>query len=114
MTWLKYAIGLIVVVIIACGGAATATPAAPAGPSAITISDGIWVVGSQVVAGTYSNAGGVNGVSCYWARLRGFSGQLTDIIANGVSWSPQVVTIKPSDIGFESIDCGTWKRLGRK
>ncbi len=106
---LKYAIVLILVVLIGCGSAPTATPVAPAGPSATTISDGVWIVGSQVEPGTYSNAGGE---WCYWTRLRGFSGQLNDIIANGISPAPQVVTIRPSDIGFGCQGCGIWRRVG--
>ena len=117
MIKLKYAIGLIAVAIIGCGAAVTAptaptTPAAPPEPTATTIVDGVWLVGSQVAAGTYSNAGGVTGESCYWARLSGFGGQLTEIIANGASMSPQIVTVRSSDVGFQSWDCGTWTRLG--
>ncbi len=105
---LKYAIVLLVVAVIGCGGTATATPAAPTGPTATTISDGVWLVGSQVEPGTYSNAGGE---WCYWTRLRSFNGQLTAIIANGISPAPQIVTIRPSDIGFGSQGCGIWIRL---
>ena len=98
--------------IVGCGAAVTtpATPAASPEPTAITIDDGVWIVGSQVVAGTYSNGGGGREM-CYWARLRGFSGQLTDLIVNGISDAPQIVTIRPGDIGFESSGCGTWTRL---
>ena len=113
MTWLKYGIGFMGAAIIGCGAAVTApaTPAALPAPTATTIVDGVWLVGPQVVAGTYSNAGGGR-ESCYWARLSGFGGHLTEIIANGASRSPQIVTVRSSDVGFQSWDCGTWTRLG--
>ena len=82
------------------------TPVPTATPST-TIGDGIWAVGSQVAPGTYSNAGGS---FCYWARLSGFSGELGDTIANGISDSPQTITINSGDAGFESSGCGTWTR----
>jgi hypothetical protein len=74
-----------------------------------TIGDGIWTVGSGVSSGTYSNGGGS---FCYWARLSGFSGEFDDIIANGISSSPQIVTISSGDVGFESSGCGVWTKTG--
>lgn len=68
--------------------------------------DGIWVVGSDMQPGTYRN--GEAHEICYWARLRGFGGELGDIISNHSASSVQTVTIQPSDTGFESSGCGTW------
>lgn len=48
---------------------------------------------------------------CYWARLSGFSGELNDIISNGVVSHPDLVQIKISDKGFESNGCGTWTEV---
>ncbi len=48
---------------------------------------------------------------CYWARLSGFSGELNDIISNGLVSHPDLVQIKDSDKGFESNGCGTWTEV---
>jgi uncharacterized protein HemX len=74
-----------------------------------TIEDGTWRVGEEVAPGTYRAPGGG---SCYWERLAGFSGDLDDIIANGVAERNVTVTIAPSDVGFHTNDCGTWTKIG--
>jgi TolA-binding protein len=75
------------------------------GGSAATFGDGVHRVGTDIQPGTYRSSGG----DCYWARLRNFGGGLNSIIANGLSdGGPVVVTIDPSDAGFESTRCGTW------
>lgn len=81
--------------------AETDTPAA----ARTEISDGMWRVGVDILAGTYRSAetGG-----CYWERLSGFSGDLGEIIANDNARGPAVVTIGASDLGFTSRRCGTW------
>jgi hypothetical protein len=63
-------------------------------------------VGVDIKPGTYRTRSSVN--SCYWERLRGFSGELNDIIANDFSSGYQVVTISATDKGFNSSRCGTW------
>jgi hypothetical protein len=68
---------------------------------------GIWRVGAEIDPGTYRASGGGD---CYWARLAGFSGDLDDIISNGIGVPHPVVTISASDTGFESSSCGTWTR----
>jgi hypothetical protein len=73
-----------------------------------TFGDGIWRVGAEIDPGTYRASGGGD---CYWARLAGFSGNLGDIISNGVGVPHPVVTISSSDTGFESSSCGTWTRV---
>lgn len=67
--------------------------------------DGIRRVGSGIAPGTYIAAGGE---SCYWARLSGFTGELSDIIANHFGPGQQIVSILPSDAGFEARGCGRW------
>jgi hypothetical protein len=78
------------------------------------ISDGIWLVGDKpdsrtIVPGTYEtfNEDG----ECYWRRLSGFSEEYTDIIAHAVPGGHAIVTIKASDTGFSSRDCGKWVLL---
>jgi hypothetical protein len=67
---------------------------------------GTYRVGSGISAGTYRTRSSVS--SCYWERLKGFSGNLNDIIANDFSSGFQVVTIKGTDKGFSSSRCGRW------
>ena len=68
--------------------------------------DGTHRVGSDIEAGTYRTRKGSPG--CYYSRLRGFSGELGDIVANDNTSGPAVVTISPTDAGFDSKRCGTW------
>ena len=75
------------------------------------IPPGRWLVGSQIVPGTYQTAAGPG---CFWERLNDFSGELGDTFANDfvADGGPQMVTISGDDIGFSSdADCGTWTRL---
>lgn len=76
-----------------------------------TIRPGLWLVGTQLPAGTYR----VNAApGCYWARLRNFTSQLDGIVDNEfvALGGHQVVTLMPHDVGFESDgDCGTWARV---
>lgn len=73
-----------------------------------SIGDGIYIVGSDIEPGTYKNSGSDN---CYFARLSGFSGTMGDIIANNNSDNTAIVTISPSDKGFESTRCGNWSKI---
>lgn len=84
------------------------TVTAPPPPPAVAFADGTFVVGTQIQAGTYQAS---SSSSCYWARLRGFSGGLGDILANSFA-QQTIVTIQPSDTGFESKNCGSWSKIG--
>lgn len=88
----------------------TAKPPKPAGPSGTIDGDGTWLVGQDVKAGTYRAKPGPDD-NCYWARLKGTSGELDDILANGNPTGPTVVTIRSSDKAFETSSCGTWERI---
>jgi hypothetical protein len=88
------------------GPTATHAPAPTATPSFAHFGDGQFQVGKDIQAGTYRTREGSSG--CYWERLKGFSGAFDDIIANGNTDGPAVVTISSSDAGFTSQDCGTW------
>jgi ASPM-SPD-2-Hydin domain-containing protein len=75
-----------------------------------TITGGVWLVGSQLSPGLY-RADVRSG--CYWERLRGFTGNLNDIIANEFvsTAGPRNIEIRSGDTGFHSDgDCGTWSR----
>ena len=71
------------------------------------IPEGTWLVGDEVLAGTYATEGGD---ACYWTRLSGFGGELGDIIANNIGAGKQVVEIRSTDAGFSSRGCGVWSR----
>src|SRR5689334_6119062 len=69
--------------VLTAPAATTATTAAtpaptPPSPSFRTFGDGVWIVGSDIKAGTYRTR--YPNVGCYWERLSGFSGD--DIIEN--------------------------------
>ena len=85
-----------------CGLWVTDFSAITDGPSA-PFGDGMYIVGTDIAPGTWRSDAPQG---CYWARLRGFSGQMGDLIANGNG----IVTIAPSDKGFRSKRCGTWSK----
>jgi hypothetical protein len=82
------------------------TPTPPPKPQFATFQDGTFIVGTDIQPGTYRTRSGPSG--CYFARLKGFGGSLDDILANENTDAPAVVTIAPTDKGFESSRCGTW------
>ncbi len=84
-----------------------ATEPAPSGP-ATTIPPGIYAVGEDILPGRYRSAGGS---FCYWATLRGISGEFDEIIANDISeGGAQIVEIGEEVAYFETNGCATWVR----
>jgi hypothetical protein len=81
----------------------TAQPPAPAG----TFKDGTWLVNKDIKPGQYKSAN--TSGSCYWARLKNTEGGVGAILANGNPDGPGVVTIKATDVAFESARCGEWQ-----
>jgi hypothetical protein len=73
--------------------------------SRVAFSDGIYIVGTDITPGTYRSIGQTG---CYFARLRGFSGAMDDVLANENSDGPAAVTIEKTDEGFMSHRCGSW------
>jgi hypothetical protein len=69
--------------------------------------DGVYIVRTDITPGRYRSSGGDG---CYWARLKGFGGGIGGVIANGNVTGRAVVTILPSDKGFQSSGCGDWRR----
>lgn len=67
--------------------------------------DGTKLVGKDIEPGTYRADGGTR---CYWARLAGLGGEISDLLANGSESGPMIVTISRSDKAFESRRCGIW------
>lgn len=74
-----------------------------------TITNGVWTVGRDIPAGTYTS-NGVSG-SCYWEITRsGSNGQ--DIIANDLpSGGFPTVTLSTGQ-DFSTDGCGSWKKVG--
>jgi hypothetical protein len=85
----------------------TMSPALKLPVWAVTVlrGDGTYRVGTQIKPGLYKSTGGS---FCYWARLRGFSGNVSDINANDIVSGVTYVQILPGDVGFESDGCGAW------
>ncbi|MEX2458255.1 MAG: PASTA domain-containing protein [Actinomycetota bacterium] len=73
--------------------------------SSAAVDQGTWIVGTDFSPGTYRTSGGDG---CYWERLRGFGGEVDDIIANDNPSGSAVVTISASDAGFSTVRCGRW------
>ena len=85
----------------------TSEPTDTPGPSGATsFSDGTWVVGEDILPGTYRSSN--SGSECYWERLNGFSGEMEDVITNEITNEFALVEISSTDAGFSSVDCGTW------
>jgi hypothetical protein len=85
-----------------------ATPATPppGGPKNTIDSDGTYKVGVDIVPGTYSTAGPVEGSACYWKRTGGPDGQTT--VDNALTKKPAVVQIDPGDTSFKTDGCQPW------
>lgn len=85
----------------------TPTTAAPAGPKT-TITEGDWVVGTDVAPGTYRTAEAVSGM-CYWGIYRAGTNK-GDIVQNDiVTGGRPTVTLKAGQ-EFSSTGCGTWTK----
>ena len=70
--------------------------------------EGAFQVGVDIAAGTYRSR---SRTACAWERLRGFTGDKGDIIADDEHAGRVTVTIRSSDEGFSSTGCGTWTRV---
>lgn len=70
---------------------------------------GTVAVGSQVAPGRWRSDGA--GL-CYWERLSGLTGGLHEVVASATVDGPAEVELLPGDVGFGSLGCGTWHRVG--
>lgn len=68
--------------------------------------DGTFLVGTDVLPGTYRTRGGE---ACYWARLSNLSGSLDAILANDTTSGPAIVQIQKTDKAFQSKRCAEWQ-----
>lgn len=83
------------------------TPTPTPAPVFLVFDDGTWRIGTEIKPGTYRLREPAS--FCYWARLKGFDGTLSEILANAnVVDAYSIVTIPATDKGFESDGCGEW------
>ncbi len=75
-----------------------------------TFGEGTFIVGIDIAAGTYRASSAAR--SCYWARLSGLGGGLSDTIANELGNGQMLVTISPSDHAFKTEGCTRWTLVG--
>lgn len=86
----------------------TMSPALKLPVWAVTVlaGDGTYRVGTQIKPGLYKATG--TGSGCYWERLSGFSGSLSQINANYFGTARTYVQILTGDVGFSTDGCGSW------
>ena len=64
---------------------------------------GTYIVGRDISSGTFRGKAGTDFMdSCYWARLKGVSGQFSDIIANDNATGQYFVQVAATDYAFHS------------
>lgn len=84
--------------------------AASAGPTAYR--DGTYRVPEDIRTGLYRTQGPADEAGvCYWERLKGLSGDVNEIIANGQTEGPGYVRIKETDVAFSTEGCQPWTRV---
>jgi hypothetical protein len=84
------------------------TPSAAPRAQAPSFGSGTKIIGTDIQPGTYRSRN--TGTGCYWARLSGLGGTVGEIIANDNATGPAVVTIAPTDRGFQSSRCADWSQ----
>jgi hypothetical protein len=80
------------------GSSSSTTAPSPSGAKG-SYSDGVYLVGEDIPAGTYD--GVVDGTTGYWARLKAVDGAISSIIENAMVKGPFVLTIDPADKALE-------------
>src|SRR6185437_15644993 len=88
------------------GPTTVAAPAPGGGPKTTIDKDGTYLVGKDIMPGTYSSAGPVGNGTCYWKRMGNPDGNLID---NALSKKPQVVNIEATDKAFKTSGCQPWQ-----
>ncbi|WP_062213204.1 S-layer homology domain-containing protein [Demequina oxidasica] len=81
-------------------------------PDATSMGDGMHAVGYHMKAGTYEAPGAKGSDLCYWSKTSAFTAEYRTIIDNeAIEGKPARVKVSAGQ-GFESYQCGTWKRVG--
>lgn len=93
---------------VSCG--AWTADLSPVTESRDEFEEGTYIVGADVAAGRFMAS---DGTACDWARLSGFGGTRRQVVdrASVDSDDPPTVEIEPTDAGFTSSGCGTWRAL---
>jgi hypothetical protein len=92
------------------GGTTATATVPPAGSlAATTVSDGTYLVGEDLTAGTWKTLGGSGGSACYWARLKDDAG--SNITANNYGAGPARFTAKKGEYVQLSGGC-SWTKQG--
>lgn len=86
-----------------------AQPAAPSG----SISEGVWLVGSDVQPGTYRSDGADAGGYCMWSRHSSTAGGPFEAIiaSDGSKAGQMLVTIAPGDKLFRTHGCAPFTKI---
>jgi hypothetical protein len=82
---------------------------APDTPQLDEVGPGTFAVGRQLAPGRWRSDGPD---LCYWERLSGLTGTLGEVLASGTAPGPAEVEVLPTDVGFGSLGCGTWRPVG--
>lgn len=99
---------VLVAVLMLASTAAEGQSPCPAPSPAIAFGPGTYIVGTDIAPGTY-RARNEAGEYCSWWRLSGFGGTADEVIAFDASHAQMIVTIAPTDVGFDAGGgCGTW------
>lgn len=78
-----------------------------------TRGNGTFLIGNDIEPGDYQATVPADSPLCYWERLSAISGEVGDIIANGVAEPGDhlTVTLLDSDKAFSSSGCGPWRKV---
>lgn len=85
-------------------GSAAAEPTPPPAPKQVIDTDGTFVVGKDILPGTYRSDGPRDGNACYWRRNSG-----DKVVDSAMTKKSQVVLIEPSDTTFRTDRCAPWQ-----
>lgn len=83
---------------------------APAQAPSENFSDGVFVVGTQFPAGTYTSSGPVESYMCMYNWKTGL-GQDADTVNFSSTNGSATIQLNDGEI-FESKNCGTWSKVG--
>lgn len=86
----------------------TKTPVPSPTPDPNYIKAGTYLVGTDIQPGIYMGIAGTGFDSCYWARLKDFTGNLDAILANENSVGQFYIEIKETDYALD-VQCDIYK-----
>lgn len=91
----------------------TTGPTTQAAAPATTVSQGSYLVGKDIAAGTYRTGGPAasDAPLCYWARAKDAGGAMAGVLANGTPKGPARVTVSTGET-FETHGCRQWTKIG--